>query len=218
LDIFFYFIDIILHIDKYLNIIITSFGVWSYLVLFVIVFCETGLVVTPFLPGDSLLFAAGTFAAIGAFDPQLVIVTFAAAAITGDNVNYWIGRSVGPRIFNKENVRFLNKKHLERTHEFYERHGGKTVILARFLPIIRTFMPFVAGIGRMHYPRFLSYDIFGGIIWPAIFVLAGYYFGNLPIIRQYFSLAVVAIIFISVLPILYQLVKININKFKRRDQ
>ncbi len=216
MDIFFYFIDIILHIDKYLSIIITSFGVWSYLVLFIIVFCETGLVVTPFLPGDSLLFAAGAFAAIGAFDPQLVIITFATAAIAGDNVNYWIGRTAGPKIFHKENVRFLNKKHLERTHEFYERHGGKTVILARFLPIIRTFMPFVAGVGRMNYPRFLAYDIFGGIIWPAIFVLAGYYFGNLPIIRRYFSLAVIAIIFISVLPILYQIIKINIRNLKSR--
>ncbi len=214
MDIFYLFIDFIIHIDKYLSVIITSFGVWSYLVLFLIVFCETGLVVTPFLPGDSLLFAAGAFAAIGAFDVQLVIITFAAAAITGDNVNYWIGRFAGPKIFG----RFLNKKYLDRTHEFYERHGGKTVILARFLPIIRTFMPFVAGVGRMKYPRFISFDVFGGIIWPMIFVLAGYYFGNLPIIRRYFSLAIIAIIFISILPILFQIIKINFKNFKNRRQ
>ena len=195
--------------------IIKSFGVWSYLILFVIVFCETGLVVTPFLPGDSLLFAAGAFAAIGVFDVRLVIIVFAAAAIGGDNVNYWIGHYIGPKIFHKENVRLFNKKHLDRTHEFYERHGGKTVILARFIPIIRTFMPFVAGIGRMKYYRFLAYDISGGIAWPAIFVLSGYYFGNLPFVRQYFSLVVIAIIVISVVPILYQIIKSGLKNPKK---
>jgi membrane-associated protein len=214
LDLLLLFIDIILHIDKYLSILIKSFGSWSYLILFVIVFCETGLVVTPFLPGDSLLFAAGAFAAIGVFDVQLVTIVFATAAIAGDNVNYWIGHYVGPKIFFKENVRLFNKKHLDRTHEFYEKHGGKTVILARFIPIIRTFMPFVAGIGRMKYPRFVSYDIFGGIAWPTIFVLSGYYFGNLPFIRQYFSLVVIAIVVISVIPILYQIIRTGLKNSK----
>ncbi len=206
------FVDIILHVDKYLDLIIKTFGVWSYVILFVIVFCETGLVVTPFLPGDSLLFAAGALAAIGSFDVTLLVVLFASAAIIGDNVNYWIGHFVGPKIFHKENVRFLNRKHLDRTHEFYEKHGGKTVILARFIPIIRTFMPFVAGLGRMKYPRFLAYDITGGILWPAIFVLSGYYFGNLAIVKKYFSLVVIAIILISVMPILYHVIRMRLNK------
>jgi membrane-associated protein len=217
LEIFFYFIDFILHVDKYLGIIIKSFGVWSYLVLFLIVFCETGLVVTPFLPGDSLLFATGAFAAIGIFEVESVTAVFAAAAISGDNVNYWIGHFVGPKIFHRENVRLFNKKHLDRTHEFYEKHGGKTVILARFIPIIRTFMPFVAGIGRMHYARFVSYDIFGGILWPVIFVLSGYYFGNLPFVKKYFSLVIIAIIFISIIPILYEVVRMRIAASKKTN-
>jgi membrane-associated protein len=212
LEILLTFIDIILHVDKYLDMIIQSFGIWSYVILFVIVFCETGLVVTPFLPGDSLLFAAGALAAIGSFDVALLVIIFSSAAIAGDNVNYWVGHFIGPKIFHKENVPFLNRKHLDRTHEFYEKHGGKTVILARFVPIIRTFMPFVAGLGRMTYPRFLAYDIFGGILWPTIFVLSGYYFGNLPFVKKYFSLVVVAIILISVTPILYQVLRMRFQK------
>ncbi|HNW29155.1 MAG TPA: VTT domain-containing protein, partial [Spirochaetota bacterium] len=162
-------IDIVLHVDKYLDIIIQTFGIWSYIILFAIVFCETGLVVTPFLPGDSLLFAAGALAGIGSFDVTILMAVFPAAAIIGDNVNYWIGRAVGPRLFG----RFINKRHLDRTHEFYEKHGGLAVVFGRFAPIIRTFMPFVAGIGRMTYPKFLAFDIFSGILWPAIFVLSG---------------------------------------------
>lgn len=204
-------IDIILHVDKYINIIIEMFGIWSYLILFLIIFCETGLVVTPFLPGDSLLFAAGAFAAIGSFDVRILIALLASAAIIGDNLNYWIGYHVGPKIFHRENVRIFNKKHLIRTHEFYERHGGKTVILARFIPIIRTFSPFVAGIGRMRYSRFLIYDITGGIAWPAIFVTAGYFFGNLPIVKKYFSLVIVAIIILSVTPIAVEVVRMKIR-------
>jgi membrane-associated protein len=204
-------IDIVLHVDRYMNVIIQTFGIWSYVILFIIVFCETGLVVTPFLPGDSLLFAAGAFAAIGAFDVTLIIVVFASAAIIGDNVNYWIGHFVGPKIFQKENVRIFNKKYLDRTHAFYERHGGKTVILARFMPIIRTFMPFVAGIGRMFYPRFLAFDISGGIAWPTIFVLLGFFFGNIPFVKKYFSLVVVIIIIISVMPIFYQVIKTRLE-------
>lgn len=217
-DILFLLIDIVLHVDRYLNTIIQTFGIWSYVILFLIVFCETGLVVTPFLPGDSLLFAAGAFAAIGSFDVAILLVIFSSAAIIGDNVNYWVGHFVGPKIFHRENVRFLNKKYLDRTHEFYERHGGKTVILARFMPIIRTFMPFVAGIGRMHYPRFLAFDISGGIAWPSIFVLSGYFFGNIPIVKQYFSLVVIAIIVISVTPIFYQIVKIRLESRRERKQ
>ncbi len=202
------FIDIILHVDKYLDMIIQSFGIWSYVILFLIVFCETGLVVTPFLPGDSLLFAAGALAAIGSFDVTLLLIIFSSAAIVGDNVNYWVGRILGLKIF----MRFINKKYLDRTHEFYEKHGGKTVILARFIPIIRTFMPFVAGLGRMIYPRFLSYDVLGGILWPAIFVLSGYFFGNLPLVKEYFSLVIIAIILISVTPIVYQVLRMRFQK------
>lgn len=205
-------VDIFLHVDRYLDLIIKMFGIWTYVILFIIVFCETGLVVTPFLPGDSLLFAAGALAGIGSLDVTILLPVFSSAAIIGDNVNYWIGHFVGPKIFHKENVRFLNKKHLDRTHEFYEKHGGKTVILARFIPIIRTFMPFVAGLGRMTYPRFLAYDILGGIVWPALFVLSGYYFGNLPIVKKYFSLVVIVIILISVAPILYHVIRMRLNK------
>ncbi len=188
--------------------IIQTFGVWSYVILFAIVFCETGLVITPFLPGDSLLFAAGALAGIGSFDVTILMILFPVAAIIGDNVNYWIGRAVGPRIFG----RYINKKYLDRTHEFYEKHGGMAVIFGRFAPIIRTFMPFVAGIGKMNYAKFLAFDIFSGILWPAIFVLSGYYFGNLPIVKNYFSLVVIVIIVISVIPIFYQVLRMRLEK------
>ncbi len=211
MEFIFQIVDFILHIDRYMNIIIQQFGLWSYLLLFIVVFCETGLVVTPFLPGDSLLFAAGAFAAIGAFDVTLLILVLSAAAILGDTANYWIGYFIGPRVFHKENVRFLNKRHLERTHEFYEKHGGKTIILARFIPIIRTFAPFVAGVGKMTYWRFITYNIAGGIAWPIIFVLSGYFFGNLPIVKRYFTLVIVAIIIISVLPIVYEVIRIRLE-------
>ena len=207
MDIIISLIDFIMHIDKYLNVIIQSYGVWSYLIIFVIVFCETGLVVTPLLPGDSLLFAAGAFAAIGAFDVKWLLLIIIIAAIGGDTVNYWIGYFIGPKVFHKENVRFLNKKHLERTHEFYERYGGKTIILARFVPIVRTFAPFVAGIGKMTYWHFISYNIIGGIAWPLLFVLGGYFFGNLPFVKKYFTLVIFAIIIISVLPMVYEFVR-----------
>jgi membrane-associated protein len=192
-------IDLFLHLDKHLSAVIQTYGTWTYGLLFCVFFMETGLVVTPFLPGDSLLFAAGTFAATGAFRlPELMGLLF-LAVVLGDNTNYWIGRQVGPRVFTNK-VRFLNKKYLDRTHAFYERHGGKTVFLARFIPIIRTFAPFVAGIGAMRYGRFLIYDLVGGLTWTAGFTLAGYYFGNLPIVKENFSLAIMAIILISVLP------------------
>ncbi|HLE60148.1 MAG TPA: DedA family protein [Thermoanaerobaculaceae bacterium] len=192
--------DFILHFDRHLDLIIQEYGLLTYVLLFVIVFCETGLVVTPFLPGDSLLFAVGAFAARGSLDVVVALVVLSAAAVLGDTVNYWIGAIVGPKVFHKENVRFLNRKHLDRTHEFYERYGGKTIVIARFVPIVRTFAPFVAGIGKMTYGRFLSYNVFGGLLWVLLFVLGGYYFGNIPIVRSNFSLVIVAIVLLSVMP------------------
>src|SRR5215510_7840900 len=171
-------LDIFLHLDQHLNQWATTLGPWLHVVLFLIVFCETGLVVTPFLPGDSLLFAVGTFAAIGALDLWLAMLLLAVAAILGDSVNYAIGARLGPRVFRQEGVRFLNRKHLERTHEFYERYGAKTIVIARFVPIVRTFAPFVAGIGRMSYPRFLFYNVAGALLWIVSLVVGGYLFGN----------------------------------------
>lgn len=193
-------IDILLHLDKYLDLMIQTLGIWSYVIIFLIIFCETGLVVTPVLPGDSLLFAIGTFAAIGSFDITMVLILLTIAAIAGDTVNYWIGNYLGPKVFHYEESRFFKKKHLERTHQFYEKHGGKTIIIARFIPIIRTFAPFVAGIGSMTYRKFLSYNVAGGILWIFSLTLAGYFFGNIPIVRNNFSLVIVAIVVISVLP------------------
>lgn len=194
------FMDIILHLDKHLDSIIRSYGIWTHLLLFVIIFCETGLVVTPILPGDSLLFAAGIFACRGSLDLAGLMLSLSVAAVLGDTVNYWIGSAVGPRVFHKEGGRLLNKEHLKRTHEFYEKYGGKTIIIARFVPIVRTFAPFVAGIGSMTYSHFISYNVVGGVGWIAILVLAGYFFGEIPIVSQNFSLVILAIIIISILP------------------
>jgi len=193
-------IDLFLHLDKHLDAIITSFGFWTYLILFLVIFCETGLIVTPFLPGDSLLFAVGTFAARGSFEIELIFPLLVIAAIVGDNTNYWIGRRVGPRIFSREDTRLFNKRHLVKTHNFYEKHGTKAIIIARFLPIVRTFTPFVAGIGAMRYRRFVTFDIAGGLLWVGIFVLGGYFFGNLAIVQEHFSFVVVAIVMVSALP------------------
>jgi membrane-associated protein len=183
-----------------LNIIIQSYGNWAYSILFLIIFSETGFVITPFLPGDSILFAVGALAASGSFNITLLFILLSVAAILGNIINYQIGRWSGPKIFFKENVRFLNKKYLEQAHQFYEKHGGKTIIITRFFPILRTFAPFVAGIGKMTYPRFLVYNFIGGISWIAIFVFGGYFFGNIPLVKQNFSLIILAIIFISILP------------------
>jgi membrane-associated protein len=200
------FIEFFLHLDEHLSQVISQYGTGTHLILFLIIFCETGLVITPFLPGDSLLFAAGTFAALGALDLRLLILLLTVAAIIGDTVNYWVGSYVGPRAFGG-NVRFLKTEYLERTHAFYEKHGGKTIILARFIPIIRTFAPFVAGVGAMSYPKFLTYNVVGAVIWVGLFVLGGYYFGNIPTVRQNFTLVILAIIAISVLPIVVEAVR-----------
>jgi membrane-associated protein len=193
-------IEVVLHLDRHLSTIIQDYGVWTYLILFLIIFCETGLVVTPILPGDSLLFAVGTFAARSALDVGLVLLLLSVAAVAGDSVNYAIGYRVGPQIFRKKGVRFLNREYLDRTHRFYERHGAKTIVIARFVPIIRTFAPFVAGIGRMSYGRFVTYNVAGGVGWIALLVLGGYAFGNIPVVKENFTLVIFAIIALSILP------------------
>ncbi|HEV8195917.1 MAG TPA: DedA family protein [Gemmatimonadales bacterium] len=199
-------VDFFLHIDRHLSDVISQYGTWTYAILAGVVFCETGLVVTPLLPGDSLLFAAGTFAALGSLDPRILNLLLFGAVLAGDNVNYWVGRYIGPRAFSGE-LRFFRREYLERTRAFFDRHGGKTIVLARFIPIVRTFTPFVAGIGAMTYPRFLVYSIGGGALWVSAFIWAGYFFGNLPIVRNNFGLVVLAIIGVSVVPMLVALIK-----------
>ncbi len=203
-----YLIDFVLHLDIHLAEIISQAGLWTYAILFVVIFMETGLVITPFLPGDSLLFAAGSLVALEG-SPLNIFVLWAllsAAAVIGDTVNYEIGRFIGPKAFTS-NSRFLKKEYLERTHAFYEKHGGITIFLARFIPIIRTFAPFVAGVGKMSYRYFLSYNFFGGLLWTALFTFGGYFFGNLKFVRDNFSLVIIAIIFISVLPAVFEAIK-----------
>jgi membrane-associated protein len=204
-------LGLFLHLDEHLDQILTHYGFWTYLILFVILFCETVLVITPFLPGDSLLFAVGAFAARGSLSLPICLVLLTAAAILGDTVNYWIGHKIGPKIFHREDVRLLNRRHLRETHAFYEKHGGKTVVIARFLPIIRTFAPFVAGIGAMSYPRFLTYNVVGGILWVALFTLGGFFFGNLDAVRRNFSFVILGIIVISVLPALIEFIRHRIR-------
>lgn len=200
------FVDLFLHLDRHLSDLIAQYGTWSYAILFLIVFCETGLVVTPFLPGDSLLFAAGAFAGLGALRPVPLFLLLMSASILGDSVNYWVGRYVGPRAFSGS-IRFLKQEYLDKTRAFYDRHGRKTVILARFLPIIRTFAPFVAGVGEMPYARFLANSVIGSLAWVGLFVGAGYFFGNLVIVRENFTLVVMGIIVVSLLPMLIELAK-----------
>lgn len=200
MDIIIYFIDFFIHLDKYLPVIINSFGIWAYVLVFLVVFCETGLVVTPILPGDSLLFALGTFAALGSLNIQALLILLCAAAIAGDTVNYTIGHFIGPKVFHFEDSRFFKKEYLQRTHAFYEKHGGKTIIIARFMPIIRTFAPFVAGIGAMSYSKFILYNIVGGVAWVCFCLLCGYFFGNIPTVKNNYTLVIIAIVIISVLP------------------
>lgn len=194
------FFDIVLHLDQHLRWLVENYGVWVYLILFAIIFCETGLVIAPFLPGDSLLFVAGTLAASGSMDVHGLFLLLAAASFSGDNTNYWIGRFIGPRVFTREKSRLLNPAHLERTRLFYDRHGPQMIIFARFLPIIRTFAPFVAGIGRMRYAKFLFYSFAGCIFWIGFFVYCGYYFGNIPFVKQNLTLFILGIIAVSLLP------------------
>jgi len=200
-------IDFALHLDRYLSAIIQQYGLWTYVILFAVIFIETGFVVMPFLPGDSLLFAAGTFAALKAFKVGWLILVLAAAAIIGDTVNYWIGHYVGPKVFNREKARFFKKEHLDRTHAFFEKYGGKTIIIARFVPIVRSFAPLVAGIGRMSYGRFIAFNVIGGVGWVVLLVGAGYFFGNIPVVRENFSLAILAIIAISTIPIVTEFLR-----------
>lgn len=200
MELFTRFIDLFIHLGEHLHWVIQNYGVWTYLLLFLIIFCETGLVVTPILPGDSLLFATGTFAASGSLKAGWLFAILSVAAVAGDTVNYWIGYFVGPKVFHKEKVRFLNREYLDRTHRFYEKYGGKTIIIARFIPIIRTFAPFVAGIGKMTYRHFITYNISGGIAWIAAFVFGGFYFGNLLFVKKHFTLIIYLIIVISILP------------------
>ena len=192
-------IDFFLHLDVHLSEIIGTYGTWTYLILFLIIFAETGFVVTPFLPGDSLIFAAATFAGLGLLNPVLLFVLLAFAAILGDSINYAIGHALGPRVF-REDVRFLKREYLDRTHAFFEKYGGKTIILARFMPIIRTFAPFVAGVGAMTYGKFLLYNVIGGTLWVGLFTALGYFFGNIPAVQENFTLVILGIIFISILP------------------
>ncbi|MGL5119871.1 MAG: DedA family protein [Plesiomonas shigelloides] len=192
--------DFILHIDVHLAAMVATYGIWIYAILFLIVFCETGLVVTPFLPGDSLLFVAGTLAATGQMNPHTLVALLIVAAILGDAVNYSIGRLFGLRLFSNPQSRIFRQAYLERTHAFYERHGGKTIILARFVPIVRTFAPFVAGMGKMSYRHFALFNVTGGIVWVTAFVYAGYWFGNMPVVKQNLELLILGIIFVSVLP------------------
>ncbi len=206
-------INIFIHLDDYLGEVLRTYGTWSYLLLFAVIFMETGFVVTPFLPGDSLLFAAGTFAGMGDLNVMILFVLLGAAAILGDTVNYWIGHYIGPRAFSGE-IRFLKKEYLDKTHAFYEKHGGKTIIIARFIPIIRTFAPFVAGVGAMSYGRFISFNVIGGLLWVALFTFGGYFFGGLPFVQNNFSFVIIAIILISALPAVIEIVRDRINSRK----
>ncbi|SRR6266545_2442210 len=193
-----FLIDLFLHLDEYLSQIISQYGVWTYALLFFVIFMETGFVVTPFLPGDSLLFAAGTFAALGSLNLYLLLILLMIAAIGGDTVNYWIGHYLGDRAYS---IKWIKMEYIDKTHAFFEKHGGKTIFLARFVPIVRTFAPFVAGIGRMSYGYFITYNFVGGITWVLLFTLSGYFFGNIPFVRENFEFVIVAIILISVVPI-----------------
>jgi membrane-associated protein len=199
-----FLIDLFLHLDEHMANIINQYGAWTYAILFLVVFMETGFVITPFLPGDSLLFAAGTFAALGSMNVWLLVLLLIIAAIAGDTVNYWIGHYLGDRAYN---IKWIKREYLDRTHAFFEKHGGKTIFLARFVPIVRTFAPFVAGMGNMSYGYFFSYNVFGGIVWVLSFTFLGYFFGNIPFVKENFELVILAILFISVVPIAWEALK-----------
>jgi len=204
MDLLHQFVDVVLHLDQHLAEMTSRYGTTTYAILIAIIFCETGLVILPFLPGDSLLFAAGALAGLGQLDPWLLFVSLSIAAIVGDSVNYAIGKRIGRRAFDGS-IRFLKKEHLDRTHRFYEKHGAKTIVLARFVPIVRTFAPFVAGVGEMSYGKFIAYNIFGGVLWCGLFVWAGYFFGNTQVVKENFSLVILAIIILSTLPMVWEI-------------
>jgi membrane-associated protein len=201
MELILWFWDLLVHLDQHLAMLLQQYGTWVYLILFVIVFCETGFVVTPFLPGDSLLFVSGTLWATSGMEVELLAATLVCAALCGDNVNYWVGRYLGPRVFRWEHSRWFNRHALDRTHEFYERHGGKTLIIARFVPLVRTFAPFVAGVGRMSYARFLAYSVAAALLWVLSLVYAGYFFGNVPWVRSNLTIVIFGIIALSLAPI-----------------
>jgi len=206
-----FLIDFILHIDEHLGQMISSYGTLIYAILFVIIFVETGLVVMPFLPGDSLLFAAGAFSALGSLNLYVNLILLSVAAVLGDTVNYWIGHYFGQKILANPKIP-INQSHIDQTNKFFDKHGGKTIFLARFVPIVRTFAPFVAGIGKMKYPAFISYNVFGGVIWVCGFTLLGYFFGNVPIVKDNFSLAIIAIILLSIVPVFWHFIQEKVKK------
>lgn len=212
------FIELLLHFDEHLANLIAAIGPLTYIILFLIIFAETGLVVTPFLPGDSLLFVVGTLSGSGFLNIWVSYITLLVAAILGDTVNYWVGHKIGPKVFNRENSRIFKKEYLEKTREFYEKHGGKTIILARFLPIIRTFAPFVAGVGKMNYSTFLFYNVVGAFVWVTSLTFAGFFFGGLEIIKNNFEYAVVGIVLISLLPMVFEYLKYKQGPKLSKDQ
>jgi membrane-associated protein len=208
-------IDLFLHLDKHLDTIFRDYGIWTYILLALVVFCETGLVVTPFLPGDSLLFAAGALAAGGALNVDTLALALLIAAILGDTVNYHIGKYIGPRVFEKKDSRIFKQAYLKRTQDFYERYGGKTIILARFVPIVRTFAPFLAGVGKMNYSQFIVYNVVGAICWVGSLTYAGYYFGEIAVVKRNFSLVVLGIIFVSILPAVFEIIRVKRQSMTR---
>ena len=212
MDILLQFWDILVHLDRHLAELLREYGIWIYVLLFVIVFCETGLVVTPFLPGDSLLFVSGTLWAVSDMNVHVLVVLLIVAAILGDAVNYSVGRYIGPKVFQWEDSRFFNRKALEHTHAFYERHGGKTIVIARFVPIVRTFAPFVAGVGSMTYARFALFNVSGAVLWVVSLTYAGYFFGNIPLIRNNLSVVIFGIIGLSLLPIAFEFIRHRLKR------
>lgn len=209
-------LNFVLHVDKFIIFLIQAFGLWTYVILFLVIFSETGLVVAPFFPGDSLLFTSGTFAAQGSLNILILLAALIVAAVAGDTVNYWIGNVLGPRLFRNEKSRIFRKEYLERTHDFYERHGAKTIILARFIPVIRTFAPFVAGIGKMRYRKFLAYNVVGGVAWVSLFLLAGYFFGGFQIVKDNLSPVIIGIIIVSFIPVIVEFARHQRRKRKEK--